>query len=174
MLHSAWDGLWTNMESGSDSPMRKIVQRITIIIQAVADWTASHPALTSAIMDASLAVGALAVVLGTLATAFGAVRGVVAGGKFALSLAGIGAAADTAAGGIPAAGEAAAEVAAAGGVAEVAVEGLAATIGLLTWPVVALVALFAAAAIAIIHWWEPVRAFSVVYLRELWMRQHHL
>ncbi|EKS6645796.1 phage tail tape measure protein [Enterobacter hormaechei] len=44
MLHSAWDGLWTNMESGSDSPMRKIVQRITIIIQAVADWTAMHPA----------------------------------------------------------------------------------------------------------------------------------
>ncbi|PWI80485.1 phage tail tape measure protein [Enterobacter sp. CGMCC 5087] len=107
MLHSAWDGLWTNLEDGSDSPMRAIVQKITKIIQALADWTKKHPALTAAIMDTVLAVGALSAVLGTLFTLVGTALGVRATLKFAMSLFRVGAAADTAAVSLTAAGDAA-------------------------------------------------------------------
>lgn len=35
MLHSAWDGLWTEMEEGADAPLRKVVQWLTRTIQSV-------------------------------------------------------------------------------------------------------------------------------------------
>lgn len=108
MLHSAWDGLWTNLEDGSDAPMRKIVQRITVIIQALADWMKKHPTLTKAIMDTVLAVGALLAVIGSVIGALGTLMGVLAAGRLTMKLMGIGAASRTAAGGLSAAGGAAA------------------------------------------------------------------
>ncbi|WP_439412322.1 phage tail tape measure protein [Enterobacter ludwigii] len=127
MLHSAWEGLWTSLEDRSDSPMRAIVQKLTKIIQAVADWTKKHPTLTAAIMDTVLAVSALAVVIGSVIGLFGTFMGVLAAGRLAMKLAGIGTAAKTVAGGLSAAGDAAvvagAEVATAG--EEIAVVGTA-------------------------------------------------
>jgi TP901 family phage tail tape measure protein len=124
MLHSAWDGLWTNMETGSDAPMRKLVQRITSILQAVADWTEKHPKLTSAIMDTTLAVGSLLVVLGSVVALFGTFMKIFVAGRLALSLRAVGAGGTAAGAGLTEAGAgggaAAAGIGAAGEAATVA------------------------------------------------------
>lgn len=69
MLHSAWDGMWTQLEEGADSPMRGIVQRITEVVQGVTQWMQEHPKLTKVIFGTVLAMGALLTVAGTVLTA---------------------------------------------------------------------------------------------------------
>ncbi|MGP3146931.1 phage tail tape measure protein [Serratia bockelmannii] len=149
MLHSAWDGLWTEMEESADAPLRKIVRHLTTVVQGVTQWAHEHPALTSAIVDTALAVGALLFVGGALMLTLAGILGPLAAVRLSF--------------GVLAGAEGIGGVGAAmewlGGIADVAFGGIAAVIGGITAPVWGLIALVALAAVAIVKWWGPIKAF---------------
>ncbi|MBS3892285.1 phage tail tape measure protein [Serratia marcescens] len=86
MLHSAWDGMWTQLEEGADAPLRKVVRWVTQILQGVTAWMQQHPKLTSVIMDTVLALGALLAVVGAVLTTLAAFVIPIAGIRLAVAL----------------------------------------------------------------------------------------
>ncbi|MGX5054353.1 phage tail tape measure protein [Enterobacter asburiae] len=149
MLHSAWDGLWTQMEEGADAPMRKVVQWLTRTIQSVTTWANAHPQLTSAIADTALALGALLAVGGSLLVTLAGILGPLAAVRLSFSLLA----------GAEGVGGLSAAFGGLGTIAESALGGIAAAVAGITLPVWGVIALIAAAAVAVIHWWEPIKAF---------------
>lgn len=152
MLHSAWDGLWTEMEERADSPLRGIVQKLTRVIQSMTQWAQAHPQLTGAIIDTALALGALLLVGGTVITLFAVMLGPLAALRLSMSLL----AGSEGVGLLSGAMSTLAEV------AGVVFGPIIALITGLTWPiwaVVAALAALAAAAVIIIRNWEPIKTF---------------
>ncbi|GAA3911834.1 phage tail tape measure protein [Gibbsiella dentisursi] len=155
MLHSAWDNLWTTMEEGADAPLRKVVQRITHIIQAVTDWAGKHPHLTAVIVDTTLAVGGLGLAVGTLLTTLSGGMVMLGAGKLALRLAGLGGAARGAAGGVSLLGRSL-------GVLSGSWQGLRWLLtlgGTLSLIPATVIAIGAGLSWAIVHWWDDLTRF---------------
>ncbi|OSK22889.1 putative tail protein [Escherichia coli M056] len=88
MLHSAWAGLWTQLEEGADAPLRRVVEKITSAVQSVTDWISQHPVLTQILVMAALVSGAVLAMGGTLLATLGMVLGPLAAIRLSLSLLG--------------------------------------------------------------------------------------
>ncbi|MDK1707003.1 phage tail tape measure protein [Serratia marcescens] len=171
MLHSAWDGLWTQMEEGADSPLRKVVQWVTKVIQGITTWMQAHPKLTSAIVDTALAMGALLAVAGTVLTSLAAIIIPLAGMRLAVALLAGGEGIGALTGALQVMGVVARYALApftsliagtaaliSGAIRAIAIEvvGLATALGA---PELAVIAAVGAIVGALFHWWGPVQAW---------------
>ena len=171
MLHSAWDGLWTQMEEGADAPLRHVVQWVTRVIQGVTTWMQAHPKLTSAIVDTVLVMGALLTAAGMVLTAIAAIIIPLAGMRLAVALLAGGEGIGALTGSLRLMGvvaryalapfawlASAAGAAISGAIRAISIEivGLATALGA---PELAAIAAVGAIVGALFHWWGPVQTW---------------
>lgn len=151
MLHSAWDGLWTEMEERADSPLRSIVQKLTRVIQSMTQWAQAHPQLTGAIIDTALAVSTLLLVGGTLITTLAGILGPIFALRLAVRLLAGSGGFGLLTSAVTTFGEVFSSVIR---LASIELVGLAT---LIDWPVALLVLAIGAIGAAFLFWWEPIR-----------------
>ncbi|WP_190285985.1 MULTISPECIES: phage tail tape measure protein [unclassified Pantoea] len=151
MLHSAWDGLWTEMEERADSPLRGIVQKLTQVIQSMTQWAQAHPQLTGAIIDTALAVSTLLLVGGTLITTLAGILGSMFALKLTVRLLAGSGGFGLLTSAVTTFGEVFSSVIR---LASIEIVGLAT---LIDWPVALLVLAIGAIGAAFLYWWEPIR-----------------
>ena len=151
MLHSAWDGLWTEMEERADSPLRGIVQKLTRVIQSMTQWAQAHPQLTGAIIDTALAVSTLLLVGGTLITTVAGILGSIFALRLAVRLLAGSGGFGLLTSAVTTFGEVFSSVIR---LASIELVGLAT---LIDWPVALLVLAIGAIGAAFLFWWEPIR-----------------
>jgi len=113
-----------------------LMETINGVLERLSAWTSAQPALASALMYSAAAIAAILTVVGSLLLAVAGILGPLAAMRFGFAMA------------LPVLK-----------VIGVALGAVAAAVGLPVWALGALVAAFAAAAIAVVAYWEPIKAF---------------
>lgn len=163
-MQSAWEDLGIQMEESVDSPLRYLTQKFTVLISAVGGWMKDHPQLTSMITKSVLAIGAMAAVLGTLALAIGSILGPLALIRLSFSMLTGGGGISSLIGGVTRLGGvfqwlAGSPMQALLSAGRMVFGPLITLLAGISAPVWGLIALFAVAAVAVIKFWQPIKAF---------------
>ncbi|QBH97340.1 phage tail tape measure protein [Limnobaculum zhutongyuii] len=162
-LDSAWESVRIHMEESIDSPLRGVTQGLTRFLDRVEKWMKENPELTKGIAKTVLIVGALAVGIGAVTLALGMLLGPMALVRLSLT---------TLTGGAGFGGVMGA-ITKVGGVLRTLLSPMALirTVGQATFgpliaiiagisaPIWLVIAVIVAAAVAIIKFWEPIKAF---------------
>lgn len=113
-----------------------IMQSVNGVLERLTAWTKEHPQLTTALMQGAAAIAVVLAIVGSLLLAVAGLLGPLAAFRFGFAMA------------LPVLK-----------VVGVALAAVAAAVGLPVWAIGALVAAFAAAAVAVVTYWEPIKAF---------------
>ncbi|MGV8925691.1 MAG: phage tail tape measure protein [Ewingella sp.] len=145
MLHSAWQGLGTEMEQGVDNPMRLITQDLTSIIQKVTEWTNKNPRLAATILEIIMGFGAVLLIVGAIITAVAGILGPLALVKLSLKMLTVEA---STTGGM---------IAWFGRIATTSMEAVGSLLAVITSPITLTLAAIAAIATGIVYYWDPIQ-----------------